>query len=55
MEIKKRATETELVEWVEGNPYSKATEGDIVNRWTGGENGLGRHKRSYAAINFLCI
>lgn len=46
MEIRKRATETELVEWVDGNPYSKATEGDIVNRWTGGESGLGRHKKS---------
>jgi hypothetical protein len=31
-EIKKSATETEFVEWVEGNPYSKATEGDMVNR-----------------------
>lgn len=46
-EIKKRATEIELVEWVEGNPYSKATEGDIVNLCTGGESGLGRHKKSY--------
>lgn len=48
MEMRKRATEIEFVECVEGNPYSKATEGDMVNLWTGGERGLGRHKKSYS-------
>lgn len=46
IEMRKRATEIEFVEWVDGNPYSKATEGDIVNLCTGGERGLGRHKKS---------
>lgn len=46
IEIRKSATETEFVECVDGNPYSKATEGDMVNRCTGGDKGLGRHKKS---------
>lgn len=51
MDIRKRATETEFVECVEGNPYSKATDGDIVNLCTGGDIGLGRHKKSYHTIS----
>jgi hypothetical protein len=47
IEIRNSATEIELVEWVEGNPYSKATEGDMVSLWTGGDKGLGRHKKSF--------
>lgn len=47
IDIKNKATEIELVECVEGNPYSKATEGDMVNLWTGGDSGRGRHKKSY--------
>lgn len=50
MDTRKRATEIELVECVEGNPYSKATEGDMVSLCTGGESGLGRHKKSYSFI-----
>ena len=40
------ATETALVECVEGNPYSKAVDPDIVIRCRGGESGLGRHNKS---------
>lgn len=40
------ATEIALVEWVDGNPYSRAAEPDIVIRWRGGESGRGRHSRS---------
>lgn len=47
IEIRKSATEIELVECVEGNPYSKATEGDMVSLCTGGDKGLGRHKKSF--------
>lgn len=47
IDIKNKATEIELVECVEGNPYSKATEGDMVNLWTGGDRGRGRHRKSY--------
>jgi hypothetical protein len=31
MDMRNKATEIELVECVEGNPYSSATEGDMVN------------------------
>lgn len=40
------ATETALVEWVDGNPYSKAADPDIVMRCRGGDNGRGRHSMS---------
>lgn len=40
------ATEMALVECVEGNPYSKAADPDIVMRCRGGDNGRGRHRRS---------
>jgi hypothetical protein len=50
IEIRNKATEIELVEWVEGNPYSNATEGDMVNRCTGGDNGLGKQKKSYFTL-----
>lgn len=41
------ATETALVECVEGNPYSSAADPDMVIRWSGGERGRGRHNRSF--------
>jgi hypothetical protein len=40
------ATETAFVECVEGKPYSSAAEPDIVMRWSGGDNGRGRHSKS---------
>lgn len=40
------ATETALVECVEGNPYSKAADPDIVIRCRGGESGRGRQSKS---------
>jgi len=41
------ATDTALVEWVEGKPYSRAAECDIVIRSKGGERGRGRHHMSF--------
>ena len=40
------ATDTALAECVEGNPYSRATECDIVIRFRGGDNGRGKHHMS---------
>jgi len=40
-------TDTALVECVEGNPYSRAAECDIVIRFKGGESGRGRHHMSF--------
>lgn len=45
--IRYKATEIEFVECVEGKPYSRATPCDMVNRWTGGDNGRGKHIKSY--------
>ena len=42
-----KATETAFVEWVLGNPYSRAVRPDIVMRCNGGLRGLGRHKKSF--------
>jgi hypothetical protein len=41
------ATETALVEWVEGKPYSRAVEWDMVILFKGGESGLGKHHMSF--------
>lgn len=46
MENAHTATETALVECVDGKPYSKAAEPDIVIRWRGGESGRGRQSKS---------
>ena len=40
------ATDTALAECVEGNPYSKAADCDIVIRLRGGERGRGKHHMS---------
>lgn len=41
------ATETALVECVDGKPYSNAADSDMLIRWRGGDNGRGRHSRSF--------
>lgn len=40
-------TDTAFVECVEGKPYSSAAECDMVIRFKGGDNGLGRHTVSF--------
>jgi len=40
------ATEAAFVECVDGKPYSRLAELDIVIRWSGGERGRGMHSRS---------
>lgn len=44
--IEKTVTETALVEWLEGNPYSRAADPDMVMRVNGGDRGRGKHSRS---------
>jgi hypothetical protein len=41
------ATDTAFAEWVEGKPYSRAAEPDIVIRWSGGDNGRGNDSISF--------
>lgn len=36
------ATDTAFAECVDGNPYSRAAEPDMVIRWRGGDRGRGR-------------
>ena len=43
----KMATETALVECVDGNPYSRAAEAEREIRCSGGEVGRGRQTRSF--------
>lgn len=42
------ATETALVVCVDGKPYSRAAEPDMVMRCRGGDSGRGRQTRSLA-------
>lgn len=41
------ATDTAFVEWVEGKPYSKAADSDMLIRCNGGDSGRGRHSKSF--------
>ena len=45
--MSKMAKEEELVEWVEGKPYSRAADADRDMRCNGGDNGLGMHIMSF--------
>ena len=40
------ATETAFAECVDGKPYSRAADPDMVIRWRGGDRGRGREKKS---------
>jgi len=35
-----------LVEWVDGNPYSRAADPDMVILWSGGDRGRGKQSMS---------
>lgn len=44
--IEKTATDTALVECVDGKPYSRAADPDMVILVSGGDSGRGKHNRS---------